>query len=102
MHFGPVGDVLARIDQVMQGVGVQDVWSGDLDALPRIRRLRGYEACTGGAVIGERKLAVLRDDLYHQVRARVARASLVSVGGRQQVPVCAAQTQLDVDIAIRL
>ncbi len=102
VHLGPVGDVPAGIDEVVQGVGVPDIGSGDLDALPGPGRLGCHEACPGGAVIGERELGVLRDDLHDQVRAAVARASLIRVGRRQQVPVGAAQAQLDMDIAVGL
>src|SRR5262245_40119332 len=102
MYLGPVGYVLARVDQVMQGVGVPDVRSGDLDMLPWLRHFGRHEPRARGAVIGEWKFTVLRDDLNYKVRAAVARASLVRVGRRQQAPVGAAQMQLDMNISVRL
>lgn len=100
VYFGPIGNVPAWEDQVVQSVGVPDVWSGDLDALPEFGCFRRHEARAGGAVIGKGKLAILRDDLYDQVWTGMAWTSLIGIGGRQQMPVVTAQPQLDMDIAI--
>jgi len=82
--------------------GVHDVRTGDLDVLAWLRCLRRHEPRPAGAVVGEGNLAVLRDDLHHQVREGMARASLVRVGRCQQVPVPAAQVQLNMDVAVGL
>jgi hypothetical protein len=102
VHFGPVSYVFTRVNQIMQGVGVPDAGSGDLDVLSALGRLRRHETSARSTVIRERKLAILRDDFHDQVRAAVAPASLEGVGGGEQMPVTTAQVHLDVDIAIRL
>jgi hypothetical protein len=102
VNLGPVGHVPSWDDQVVQGIGVQDVRSRHGDArtcrwCPR--RHETGQACT---VVKQGKLIPLRADLHDEMRARMVRAALERIGRGQQPAIAAGEAQLNVNAAVRL
>ena len=102
VDLGPVGRLLPWEDQVMQGIGVQDVGSCHPDTRACRWRPGRHEARQTCAVIRERKLPPLRNDLHDEMRAPVVWAPLERVRRGQQPAISAGQAQLDVNVSIGL
>ncbi len=102
VNLGPVGYVLPGDDQVVQGIGVQDVGSCNGDTRTCRWRPRRHETRQTCTVVKEGKLVSLRNDLHDEMRARVVRAPLERIRRSQQPAISAVEVQLNVNVAVGL
>ena len=100
VNLGPVGHVLPREDQVVQGIGIQDIGSCHPDTRAYPWRPRRHETRQTRAVVREGKLLPLRNYLHDEMRAPVVWAPLERVRRGQQSAIGAVEAQFNVNVAI--
>jgi len=101
MNLSPVLSGSSLVEDPMQDVGVDDMWSCDDDVVARIRRRGRDEASGVSAVAPEDSFRVLGNDLHDEVRTGLVHANLEVVGRQQQPRVLRIKTEADVNVSVR-